>query len=242
MTGINYKTLVQIEGDPIEDRRTAAGNWRPLLNDKERLLLRRKKMTDEIVAMLLVDRKDIPEISKAFEMEPEELSNQILYGDISGVREHFINRLIEKILDLKRGRTRAEIAKEMGLSRRQLDYLMASDDFRQAYALAFHDIRSDPNINAVRQAIVEELLPQAFQMLVRELNEGTWTVRQKARQDIFKLAGIDAIKPVEDEREEFVKFLQKHDITISTADKALPDEYKEAMDKIVEAEVTEVEE
>jgi hypothetical protein len=245
MTGINYKTIVQIDGDPLEDRKTADGKWRPLLNDKERLLLRRRQMTDQIVSMLLVDRKEIPEIAQALEMSPEELSNELLYGDLEGTRKAFIDRVIEKILDLKKARTRAELCKELGLTRRQLDYLMSSDDFREAYALAFHDIRSDPNINAVRQAVVEELLPKAYQMLERELTEGTWPVRQRARQDIFKLAGIDAIKPAEDEREEFVKFLEKHDIKITKENKpALPEEYQEAMEKylpdVVDAQVTNV--
>jgi hypothetical protein len=244
MTGINYKTIVQIDGDPIKDRKTADGKWRPLLNDHERLILRRKQMTDQIVAMLVVDRKDIPEIAEAMEIPPDELSNKILYGEMESIRKPFIDRLIEKILDLKKSRTRAEIAKEMGLTRRQLDHLMNSDDFRQAYALAFHDIRSDPNINAVRQAVVEELLPRAYLSLEKELTEGTWAVRQRARQDIFKLAGIDAIKPAEDEREEFVKFLEKHDIKITKEEKAIPAEYQDAMKQylpeVVEAEVKSV--
>lgn len=186
-------------------------------------------------------------------MPLDSLTVFFLHGGYPGARSAVIERTVGKILDFHADKSRAEITKELGLTVRQFNELVASEDFQHKYNELFVELRSDPNINATRKKVVEDLLPKALKQLEIELTsrDVPWTVRQNARRDVFKMVGIEAIKPVESDRQDAAKFLASHQISINVGTAnvnavPVPNEYLEAMKSIqpevVEGEVKELDE
>jgi len=148
---------------------------------------------------------------------------------------------LEKVLDLEHGMKRQQVADSFFLTPRQLHYLMISDDFKERYAAAFIEVRGDPIISAVQQGIVEDLLPIAYRQLQAALTEAPWSVRLNAVDKVMKMAGVQNVRPLANDRDEAARFLASHNITV-TVEPTIPKEYKDAVNalEIVEGEVKEL--
>ena len=228
----DYDRKLEIDGDPVEDRTTEHGHFRAMLNARERRVLKERQQMGQVIEKLMAN-VEMPQIAEELGMDLGEMSSALLFDEGQEIREMILQKVIDRILDLDTARTRAQIGREIGLTKYQLDKIIASDDFKQLYADTFVKIRSDPNIELVQQKVIEDLLPAAFRSLRLELEPGApWTVRQRARQDIFKLAGIEAQQHQNSDRAEANKFLSQWNITLNFekggGSVPIPEEYQQA--------------
>ncbi|HMN10967.1 MAG TPA: hypothetical protein PKD55_01430, partial [Bellilinea sp.] len=153
----DYDAPVNLDGDPIEARTTADGHFRPMLNRRERRVLKQKAQTREVIKLLL-DGMDMPAIAEKLGIDLWELSYSMINLSGDEAREYIYNRTIDLILDVDRGRTRDEICRIVGITKSQLNTMISSDEFKVLYAEKFIKVRSDPNIELVRQRVIEDLL------------------------------------------------------------------------------------
>lgn len=236
---------MNVDGDPIEDRKGPTGRNSFVLSEKERLELKRRQMCYKIADLFITQGKGLDEAAQEMGITSAE-AYALLFGQQSEEphRRAALRRLVEKVLDLDNPKSRKEFLKELGITQNQWQYLIRSDEFREIYAERFNQLRSDPNIKAIQAHVVENLLPQALKVLEQELRDPNvpWSIRDKAIDRVFKMVGIAEVKPIEDDRAEAIKFLQKHNIETVTISLQLPDQYKEALDKLqtVEGEYSEV--
>jgi hypothetical protein len=222
---------MEIDCDPLT--RTDGETFRPFLNDEERFELTKRQLSFKAIK-LFDELGDMHKVADAMSEDgiDDTYNLGVLMTEVNPeVKKQFTLKVIDRILDLNLDETRTQLCEALGLTKIQLRNLMQTDFFREEYSRKFIEIRSDPNIPLVRQAVVEDLLPKAFMSLQEELSPAApWSVRQKARQDIFKLAGVEAVKPQENDRLEAAAFLAKHNVTITIEKKPdIPSEYREAV-------------
>lgn len=241
----DYENKVQLDGDPME-RKDEAGKLRMGLNSRERRELAERKHVAKAVELLAANR-ELPDIAKELGVDPSVLAHDMLYGENPEAKIAVFNQVVKKLLDLNKGRTRTEMAEEIGITHGQLEHLLRKSEFREHWAEQFVALREDPNIQAVQKIVVEDLLPEALRTLKAELSaDAPWTVRQNARRDIFKLAGVEAVQAEQSDRAAAAAFLEKYEITIidGRPQAPIPAAYLEAMKDylpdVVDGEVKEV--
>lgn len=243
----DYHLKSQIDVDPM-DRRDEKGALRMQLNSKERRELAVRNHIAKATALISTDR-ELPDIAQELGIDPDLLAHEMMYGGDEDAKRAVFKKLIDKLLDLDKGRKRNELAKEMGMRPGQLEHLLKQDAFREQWAEQFVSMRSDPNIQSVQKIVVEDLLPAALKSLRAELSvDAPWTVRQNARRDIFKLAGVESVHAEQSDRAAAVEFLERHDIRVQDGKLQLPipQEYLDALanyipSEVIDAEVTEAE-
>ena len=227
--------IVQLDGDPLK-RHDKRGRIRFQLNAHERKELKRRELMHKIAAKF-IEGMSAEQIAKQFDVPLITVTKVMM--DTEDTKSIYFNRIIDRVLSIEQGVTRSQIAKDLGISPSLLTRMMNSDEFKELYSAKFIELRSDPNIDVSRQYIVQDLLPLAMHQLRRELTENDipWTVRQKARQDVFKLAGLGASEYQRDDRAEALKFLEDHDVTIDVHAKKksieVPEEYRAAVKEMI---------
>ena len=162
-----------------------------------------------------------------------------------------IDRLVLLYLDLDRKYTQDEIAEKLEITRGQLNNLIRTKEFEDRWNEHFIELGRDPRIKAT-QASIAELLPAAFSTLKEAVEEGDvpWTVRIKAVEKIFELAGIERPQTVDSNRKEFEEFMKKKQDEAGKAENiviSIPSAYAESLQKyqkvnedIIEGEAREV--
>jgi predicted transcriptional regulator len=232
----------QLDGDPLTERTDRSGKLRLFLNEGERLELKRRELLRKAADYFVTQEAPIAEIAKELDVTEDTVYHWLFLDDRADPewRKTLIGRIIDRILNLDRAYTRAQIAEELGITVSQLQRLLESDDFKEIYAQRFIALRSDPNIKAVQAYVVENLLPRALKVLEQELTdpEVPWSVKDKAIERIFRMTGIGEIKPINDDRHEAIKFLQDHGINVTIN---IPKEYEDALKsaEVVEGEFQE---
>ena len=237
------RRIVQLDGDPVEDRKQVNGRWRPMLNNKERKELKGNQTLNQAMALFITQGRTPADIAQEMGMTIQEFAQLLLHGD--DTRGLYIQRALDMILDLDSNLSRREIAEYLGITQRQLKALMITDEFREMYALAFTEVRGDPIIPEIQRRIVEDLLPTALRQLTSALTEAPWTVRMRAIERIMALSGVKEITAQTNDRDEAAKFLSSHNVLVTVQTSPVPKEFQEAVallaPDIVEGEITEIE-
>jgi hypothetical protein len=226
-----YSEVVQIDvEDPIHERKTAHGRRRLKLNDRERTLIKEKKLIDRAIVLFVEKSESIPKIAEQIGLETEVLAKAGISGDYPEMRAAIIDRAVRHFLDLENDRSREEIAEDLGLSMIQLRYLTSSKEFEERYNEFFFEITNDPTIKAVKHKIVEDLLPKAYRTLDALLSSAATkdTVRLKAALETLKLSGVEPNKNIQHDRRELAKFLADKTVNFNQINVSVPPDFKEA--------------
>ena len=164
-------------------------------------------------------------------------------------RDAYLDWLADRVLGIfaESPPSRSTIAKELGIGTAQLSKMLVDDRIRVRLQARVNEVTADPMIPHIREMIVTELLPKAYTSLQDEISsQAPWTVRQKARQDIMKLAGITPETPERNDAVEASKFLQSQNIIVTIngptqyVQVQLPKEYQEAMTKLLPPDIIDV--
>ncbi len=145
-------------------------------------------------------------------------------------------------LDLNEARSWASIAEEMGLSAAQLRDLTKSAEFDEAYNQLFAELGHDPCFRAA-QAAVSDLLPLSIQIL-KELLTSARTpagVKLKTAERIIALNGLENPAAAASDRQEMVRFLVEHHISLDGVRVPVPSEYQNAEATYSGGEIVEAE-
>lgn len=235
----DYGQPLQIDGDPLE-RRGEDGKRRWFLNHRERRELLDRSLAAKVVE-LFAQNVEVGDIAKALEVSPEQVSQAMLDKDSDpAVRRMFLKRMAEKVLDLTRPPDRARIAEELGITKRQLDRLMQSDDWAEVYAEYFGALRGDPIIDQIKREISEDLAPRAFQVYREFLTSDKvpYTVRYRAAKDILTFAGVQPEQKTPSDRSDATAFLAQLNINVGQP-LAIPPEYQKAVQDVQPEEIIE---
>lgn len=215
------------ESDPEEwvHKRTDKG----IISSAQLKDLRVLRMAQQAAAMMH-DRITLDQIANTLKSTKNDISMAMLNCEERSVRRDFIEHAVDTILDIEHKQTRKEIADKLGITMRAFRVMIDSDDFKDIYNNKFATLKNDPNIKTVQHLVVEELLPEAYRALRDALAfDAPWNVRQKAYQDVFKIAGIEAVKPQQSDKAAASEFLKKNNVNINIIGSDVPAEYKEAL-------------
>ena len=158
------------------------------------------------------------------------------------VRQQRAEQAAALFLDLSEARTWKSIAEEMGLSAAQLRDLTKSAEFDEAYNQLFAELGHDPRFRAA-QAAVSDLLPLSIQTM-KDLLLSARTpagVRLKTAERIIALNGLENPAAAASDRQEMVKFLVEHHISLDGVGVPVPSEYQNAVATYSEGEIVEAE-
>lgn len=237
------ENLIQLDGDPIEDRRQSDGSWRPMLTPVEKDVLKYRKTIQQAVELLIADR-DFVDIAEELGEESGALVTEMLHHGGDAARAAFIDRVLDKILDIETAATRTSIAAEMGMGTGQFNRLLMTDDFKEAYTRRFIELRSDPAIQIYRQGFVEDLLPKAYHALEDLIDNPRTpaTVRMQAIAKVLDITGMGPEERQRDDNSSAMEFLSKMgQVNITQINNfSVPPEYAEAMKDVVIGEVKEL--
>ncbi len=219
----------------IEGGVTAKGRRRFPLSKNERTILQKKQLANQALILFTETSKTIPEIEQELGLDAQALQEFYLSPEYPLFKEAVAERAAGMYLDIQRAWSLDEIANALGMSAKRLRTFVRTDPvFKKKYGEIFARITEDPGPRSIQMKVVENLLPAAYNTLRDELSPtAPWGVRQKARQDVFRLAGVEQLKPSESDRQEVARFLtQFGDVNINVN---VPDEYREAVAKYLPA-------
>ena len=158
-----------------------------------------------------------------------------------------VEKAVSLFLDLEVERTWAEIARELGLSVPGLHNLTKSDEFNEIYNEFFSELGHDPRLKVSQQALAD-MVPLAVRTLREILSDPSATTasRMKAVEMVFKMAGVEQVKPRESDKSELQNFLLGKGVNIEQVNVQLPPSLQRAEKmlaspppEIVEGEVEE---
>lgn len=230
--------MIQLDvEDPYEERRSTDGKRLLRLNHAEIEEIKKKELIGKAVVLFVENSRTMPEIMKELGLDPGELSALVYSDAYPELRRAMSKKASDMFLSLDPTIRRGDIAKTLGLTEDQLRKLVDTKEFREYYNQFFLELASDPVIQATRKRIVEDLLPRALGVLEWELSDkAPSTVRQKARQDVFKLAGVREIEAKTNDRQEAARFLAN--VGVGKIEITVPAEYRQAVAdlEVVDAE------
>ena len=237
------KRKVQIED--IGQRTSLDGKRRLSINDKERQLLRERAAVARASALFL-GGLTMAEVAGEVEMPVEQLAFAALNDEYPEFQVAVIDRVIGLFLDLEAGHTRAEIMDSVGMTRYQFEKLTQLKAFEERYGAYFVNLRSDPVLQVVQQAIVQELLPKAMRTLEAIMTSETApaNARMRAAIEVLNRSGVRNVEPEVSDRHDLAKFLGERNITVNQYNNYnVPPEYMEAVKKydVLEGEIVEEE-
>lgn len=220
--------IVQIDNPGLE-RKTATGNQRWMLNEKEIELIKKRHLAQKILDKMVKDSAKIPEIAEALELDPYFIA-RIAYNE-EAVRDQLVKQVVDMFLSLE-PKPRSTFAKELGISHQMLKAVMESEQFALVYEDHFSQLTSDPTIKAVNSKLVEELLPKAYQQLNNILgdNNASASVRLKAALEVFRLSGIKERQVHHEDRQQLSEFLTKHNLNVTQVNINVPPDEPEIVD------------
>lgn len=229
--------------DPIEDRKDTKGRVRFLLNDDERKIIYQKQTAAKVLELFLEKRIGIIQASEEAGVEYSEVVSYIINGDDDALKRHISERIAAMFLDPEKDHARKEIADAVGMTDKQLRSFTRTPIFQDIYRETFLKVIDDPGPAAVQIKIVEDLLPVAFQTLKAELSDSApWTVRQGARRDVFKLAGVTQVERQDSDRRDLSEFLLKRGLNIDEINITVNNQYQDAMKRFeIQGEVIDAE-
>jgi hypothetical protein len=237
--------MIQIKvDDPITDRRTLHGHFRPMLNLAEKEALRVKMKVDEAFILFVEKGYEIPDIAKTLEVDPAELTALSISPNFPNFRDAVAERAGKMFLDLEQDYVRDDICRVLGMTKTQLGYFTKSDDFKERYRELWGELTSDPITKAVEVKITESLLPKAYRALDELLEADSESVRLKTAMEVLRYSGIQPKEPEHSDRVELAKFLrQQTTVNIENMTVVVPPEFKEAVNAtlpdVVEGEIVE---
>jgi hypothetical protein len=227
--------------DRVDDRGTGA---RLQLNADERRMIQEREIIAKAIYLLTEDKKEVSDIAESLGLDTAKLRE---IGKRHSVwREAMAQRCAEMFLTINGTISRQEIAKALDMSETTLRRFTRSEEFQTAYNEIFANVTEDPLPRTVQLMVQERFLPKAIEVLDEMLTKPgvPWSVKQKAQQDVFKLAGIEQVERRENDRAEAAKFLAEIGV-IQTGDQyniIIPPEYQDAMNRfgvdVVEGEVS----
>lgn len=156
-------------------------------------------------------------------------------------KDAYCEWLADRVLGIYADRPprRSEIAAELGLNAGHLNRILQDARVKQRLQHRISEVTADPMIPHVREMVVTELLPIAYETMKDELQNGPWGVRQNARRDVMKLAGVTPEDPIKNDAAEAAQFLQQQNILITVVGSTqhvqmtLPPEYQKAMENLL---------
>jgi hypothetical protein len=238
--------MVQLDVDnPYADRLKEDGRHRLMLSKEEKEILKEKELAAKALALFIEKRASIPQVAKELGLDEDKLIMIAKSPQYPIWQEALAKRCAELFLSIDDNFSRGAVAKTLGMSENQLRRFTRSEVFQNAYNELFVNVTEDPMPKTVQLMIQEQLLPEAMKVLRKELtdDEVPWSVKQKARQDVFKLSGIEQVERKENDRAEAAKFLAEVGV-VNTGDSyniIIPPEFTKAMEKFGISEVIDAE-
>lgn len=229
-----WKPKVELDPeDPYKDRKSGTGN-RLMLNSREREIVQREMQYKHVIEQLQTTEKSIDDILGEIDLERIPLTRAVTENAYPPLRQAFIQVAVRMFLRFDEGVTRSEIGEHLSMSEDQLKKLTKSDDFIDAYNEYFLELRSHPVIKAVQSKIVEDLLPQAYQVFDQILRDkrAPASVRLKAAMEVMDKSGVKAVDPEVSNRRELADFLGKNEVNINTVNVNIPEEFRDYQEKI----------
>jgi len=159
------------------------------------------------------------------------------------VERKLIEGAVALYLNLNAKLTNAQIADELGITKKQLKRLTNTELFVELYNEHFIELGHDPRLKAVKSAITD-LLPDAYEQMGNLLRSANTPGGTKARliMDIFKLCGIRPADPQTSDKRELAEFLKEQNINIKELHvHNVPDSYQAALERAEEGDVEEYE-
>ena len=239
-------TIVQLDVEnPYADRLKEDGRRRLMLSKEEKDIIREKDLVAKALALFLEKKSDIPKIAKELGLDEDKLIMIVKSPQYPLWREALAKRCAEMFLSIDDNFSRKDVARALGMSENQLRRFTRTEEFQNAYNELFVNVTEDPMPKTVQLMIQEQLLPEALKVLKKELtgDDVPWSVKQKARQDVFKLSGIEQVERKENDRAEAAKFLADIGV-VNTGDQyniIIPPEFSNALEKFGINEVIDVE-
>jgi Trp operon repressor len=168
-------------------------------------------------------------------MLTQEERNALTYNQV-------VERAVSLYLDLEDARSQREIAEELGMTVAELKYLTQSEDFKVVYEQYFSELGHDPRLKATRAGLVD-LLPLAYSRFRGILESPTTpaTVLLKAVEKVLELNGVKPEASKISDRKELAEFLGNPGLNLTQVNITVSDEYKEALDDVIEGQVAEKE-
>lgn len=217
--------------------------------ERERIkeVMAAKKVADALMNVV-IQPGFMDGIAKDIGVSKEQMADYVSQSEDDGMRSAYSYAAASMCLDLERPWGRHDMAAELGMTKWQVDRLMATDVFKRVWEKMYHDITADPTPHAVAAGITQELLPLAYQTL-RDVLGRSDSVGLKAATLVFQLAGVQPARPVQSDREQGIDFLLKKGISIDVKsltvnNYSVPEEYRKVLEtipEVVDAEVVSTE-
>ncbi len=199
------------------------------LSPSERETLYRMELAKKALYLLVEQSRSFPETAAELGLDPAALLEYADTLEFQAFKQAMAEKLAGMYLDPERAWRRAEMAEALGMTPKRFRNFIHSDIFRQVYEETLLRLTEDPGPRAVQAKIIEDLLPQAYRTLQWELSgEAPASVRQKARQDVFRLAGISETPTQASDRHEIAAFLAAQNVNLNLH-LPLPPAYQEAL-------------
>lgn len=229
--------------DPIEDRKDTIGRVRFMLNDNERETIYAKQMAAKVMELFLEKRIGIIPAAEEVGVDYHYVVSHVINGDDDTLKRYVSERIASMFLDPATDHSRKEIAETVGMTDKQLRSFTRTPVFQDVYRETFLKVVDDPGPAAIQIKIVEDLLPVAFQTLKNELSpDAPWTVRQGARRDVFKLAGVTQVERQDSDRRDLSEFLTQRGINIDELNITVNNQYQDAMKRFdIDGDFTQLE-
>lgn len=160
------------------------------------------------------------------------------------VQHEMIEAAVALFLDITTHRTTAQIAEELGISRKQLKTITNKEEFIELYNEHFIELGHDPRLHAVRAGLADLLQP-AFTALSGLITDDSTpkSVLRRAVMDILELNGIKPQDPKGSNKRELAEFLKDAGaaIQLNQFNFTIPQEYDDALGDVIEGVIEEIE-
>jgi len=219
---------------PAEERfdpqRTDRGR-KLALTKSERETLYRIDLAKKALLLLVEQSKTFPQIAESLGLKVDELVEFSDTLEFAAFKKSMAEKVAAMYLDPEHEWSRRDMQEALGMTTKRFRNFIQSDIFKQVYEETLLKLTEDPGPRAVQAKIIEELLPEAYRTLRWELSAAAPpSVRQKARQDVFRLAGVSEVQTQASDRHEIAAFLNAQNVNLSLKVE-VPQEYAEAVKK-----------